>query len=125
MDRARFEELVAEAVARLPADFCNRLENVDVVVEEWPSRRHLDSARLKRGHTLLGLYQGVPLTRRGRGYGLVAPDKITIFQRPIEAQCRDESEIRDRIQRVVRHEIAHHFGTGEATLAQLERGEEP
>ncbi len=125
MDRARFEELVVEAVAGLPADFCNRLENVDVVVEEWPSQRHLDNTRLKRGHTLLGLYQGVPLTRRGRGYGLVAPDKITIFQRPIEAQCRNEAEIRDRIQRVVRHEIAHHFGTGEARLAQLERGEEP
>jgi len=125
MDRARFEELVAEAVVRLPAEFQSRLDNVDVVVEEWPSRRHLDNTRLKRGHTLLGLYQGVPLTRRGRGYGLVAPDKITIFQRPIEAQCRNEAEIRDRIQRVVRHEIAHHFGTGEARLAQLERGEEP
>ena len=125
MDGARFEELVAEAVAGLPADFHSRLDNVDVVVEEWPSRRHLDSARLKRGHMLLGLYQGVPLTKRGRGYGLVAPDKITIFQRPIEAQCRDEDEIRDRIERVVRHEVAHHFGTGEARLAQLERGEEP
>ena len=125
MERARFEKLVAEAVARLPGDFYSRLENVDVVVEEWPSRQHLDSTRLGRGHTLLGLYQGVPLTRRGRGYGLVAPDKITIFQRPIEALCRDEDEIRDRIQRVVRHEIAHHFGTGEARLAQLERREEP
>ena len=125
MEKARFEKLVAEAVARLPGDFYSRLENVDVVVEEWPSRQHLDSTRLGRGRTLLGLYQGVPLTRRGRGYGLVAPDKITIFQRPIEAMCRDEDEIRDRIQRVVRHEIAHHFGTGEARLAQLERREEP
>ncbi len=98
MDSIRFEELVAEAVARLPAGFCSRLENVDVVVEEWPSRIQLDSARLKQGHTLLGLYQGVPLTRRGRGYGLVAPDKITIFQKPIEALCRGEDEIRDRIQ---------------------------
>ena len=125
MDRARFEELVAEAVSRLPADFSDMLENIDVVVEEWPSRRQLDSVKLKRGHTLLGLYQGIPLIGRGRGYGMVAPDKITIFQGPIEAQCRDEDEIRDTIQRVVRHEIAHHFGTGEARLAQLEHREEP
>ncbi len=125
MDRARFEELVAEAVSRLPADFSDRMENIDVVVEEWPSRRQLESVKLKRGHTLLGLYQGIPLTRRGRGYGLVAPDKITIFQRPIEAERRNEDEIRDTIQRVVRHEIAHHFGTGEARLAQLEHREEP
>jgi len=125
MDKIRFEELVAEAVARLPAGFCSRLENVDVVVEEWPSRIQLDSARLKQGHTLLGLYQGVPLTRRGRGYGLVVPEKRTIFQRPIGALCRGEDEIRDRIQRVVRHEVAHHFGTGEARLTQLERRQEP
>ena len=125
MDRERFEGLVTEAIEALPAEFKSRLENVDVVVEEWPSQRHLDSTRLKQGHTLLGLYQGVPLTRRGRGYGLVVPDKITIFQRPIEALCRGEDEIRDRIQRVVRHEVAHHFGTGEARLAQLERGQEP
>ncbi|MDD4985611.1 MAG: metallopeptidase family protein [Dehalococcoidales bacterium] len=125
MDRARFEELVAEAVSRLPADFSDRLENIDVVVEEWPLRRQLNSVRLKRGHTLLGLYEGLPLIERGRGYGLVAPDKITIFQGPIEAECRDEDEIRDTIQRVVRHEIAHHFGTGEARLAQLEHREEP
>jgi len=119
-DRKSFEELVAEAVSLLPEEFRDRLENVDVVVQGSPSRLRLANAGLKSGHTLLGLYQGVPQIRRGRGYGLVAPDKITIFRKPIESMCRNEDEVRDRIGRVVRHEIAHHFGTGEARLAQLE-----
>ena len=66
----------------------------------------------------------MPLTKRGHRYGLVAPDKITIFQKPIEAKCRYEAEITVEIHRVVRHEIAHHFGIGEGRLRQLERGED-
>ena len=124
-DRERFEELVAEAVSLLPEEFQNRLENVDVVVEDRPSSMHLASAGISGARTLLGLYEGVPQIRRGRGYGLVAPDKITIFRKPIESMCRNEDEVRDRIGRVVRHEIAHHFGTGDARLSQLERREEP
>lgn len=124
MDRERFEWLVARAVKSLPKEFRTRLENVDVVVEAWPTQDQLTKAGLRRGQILLGLYQGVPLTRRGRRYGLVAPDKITIFQRPIEARCRFEAEIIAEIQRVVRHEIAHHFGIGDARLRQLEKGED-
>ena len=124
MDRERFEWLVARAVESLPEEFRTKLENVDVVVEDWPTQSQLAKAGLGRGQTLLGLYQGVPLTRRGRHYGLVAPDKITIFQKPIEAKCGFEAEIVAEIQRVVRHEIAHHFGIGDARLRQLERGED-
>jgi len=69
---------------------------------------------------LLGLYQGVPQTRRGRRYGLVLPDKISIFQKPIEAQCRIGDEIEVKIGEVVRHEIAHHFGLDEKTLRKIE-----
>ena len=65
----------------------------------------------------------MPLTKRGRHYGLVPPDKITIFQKPIEAKCGDDAEITAEIQRVVRHEIAHHFGISDAKLRQIERGE--
>jgi predicted Zn-dependent protease with MMP-like domain len=72
---------------------------------------------------LLGLYEGVPLTNRTSHYGLVPPDKITIFQKPIEAKCRDDAEVTDEIQQVVRHEIAHHFGIGDARLRELETGE--
>lgn len=72
---------------------------------------------------MLGLYQGVPQTRRGRGYGLVLPDKISIFQRAIEAQCRTGYEIEAKVGEVVRHEIAHHFGLDDETLRNIERGE--
>jgi len=124
MDREGFKWLVARAVDSLPEEFRTKLENIDVVVEDWPSQGQLAKARLGRGQTLLGLYEGVPLTKRGRHYGLVPPDKITIFQKPIEARCRYEAEIIAEIQRVVRHEIAHHFGIGEARLRQIERDED-
>ncbi len=124
MDRERFEWLVARAVESLPEEFRTKLENVDVVIEAWPTQDQMAKAGLRRGQILLGLYQGVPQTKRGRHYGLVAPDKITIFQRPIEARCRFEAEIIAEIQRVVRHEIAHHFGIGDARLRQLEKGED-
>ena len=124
MDREKFEWLVAKAVDGLPDEFHARLENVDVVVEERPTSGQVKEAGLKRDETLLGLYQGVPLTRRGAHYGMVVPDKITIFQKPIEAMCRHDSEIVAEVQRVVRHEIAHHFGIGDARLKQLEKGKD-
>lgn len=124
MDRESFQVLVSEAIESLPDEFRARLENVDVVVQDWPTREQLNHVGLRRSETILGLYQGVPLTKRGRRYGMVAPDKITIFQKPIEAKYRYESEVVAEIQRVVRHEIAHHFGIGEARLRQIERGED-
>jgi len=124
MDREGFEWLVARAIGSLPDEFLSKLENIDVVVEDWPTQWQLAKVGLRRGETLLGLYEGVPLTRRGGHYGLVPPDKITIFQKPIEAKCRHVAEITAEIQRVVRHEIAHHFGIGDARLEQLERGED-
>ena len=124
MDRGRFECLVAEAVNNLPEEFRTKLENIDVVVEDWPAFGQLAKVGLKRGQTLLGLYEGVPLTKRGRHYGMVPPDKITIFQGPIEAICSYSGKIMAEIQRVVRHEIAHHFGIGDARLKQLEMGKD-
>ena len=124
MDRERFEWLVAEAVASLPEEFKAKLENIDVVVEDWPTSGQLAKVGLGHGQTLLGLYQGVPLTRRGRHYGLVPPDKVTIFQKPIESKCRYDTDIVREIQEVVRHEIAHHFGIGDARLKQLERSQD-
>ena len=124
MDRKEFRWLVAKAVESLPEEFRSKLENVDVVVEDWPTRYQLAKVGARRGETLLGLYEGVPLTRRGRRYGLVPPDKITIFQKPIETNCRINADITDEIRRVIRHEIAHHFGIGDARLRQIERGED-
>lgn len=121
MDRKRFEQLVAEAIEALPEEFLSRLENVAVVVEDEPASGQLARSKRRRGETLLGLYEGVPLTERGSQYGMVLPDKITIFQKPIESRCRNETEIAAEIQRVLRHEIAHHFGIGDARLKQLGR----
>jgi predicted Zn-dependent protease with MMP-like domain len=121
MQRERFEALVARAIDNLPPEFQHKLENVDVVVEDWPSPVQLRRGKHIHPSQLLGLYQGVPQTRRGRGYGLVLPDKISIFQKPIEAQCRFDDEIEAKIDEVVRHEIAHHFGLDDTTLRKIER----
>jgi predicted Zn-dependent protease with MMP-like domain len=124
MDREIFQELVARAVNELPEEFLSRMHNLDVVVEDYPTISQRRKAGVDPAHTLLGLYEGVPQTRRGRGYGMVLPDKITIFQGPIEARCRSDDEIKAEVRRVVRHEIAHHFGISDARLQQLERGED-
>ena len=120
MEREKFEILVGRAIESLPEEFQRRLENVDVVVEEWPTAAQMKRAGTKSPGRLLGLYQGVPRTRRGRGYGLVLPDKISIFQRPIEAHCRFDHEIEARVGEVVRHEIAHHLGLDDETLRKIE-----
>ena len=121
MERERFEWLVAKAIADLPDEFRERMDNIDIVVQDEPTSGQLADAGLKRSETLLGLYEGVPLTRRSRFYGMVPPDKITIFQKPIEARYRSDTRIQHEIQRVVKHEIAHHFGISDARLNQLER----
>lgn len=125
MERNEFERLVAEAVKALPGEFLAHLENIDIVVESVPTKGQIRENRLPRGYTLLGLYEGVPLTERGTHYGLVPPDKITIFQKPIEERCRNISQIIAEINSVIRHEIAHHFGLSDARLEQLEKKRSP
>ncbi|UCE97157.1 MAG: metallopeptidase family protein [Dehalococcoidia bacterium] len=120
MQKTRFEALVVKAVKELPSEFQDRLENVDIVVENYPTSGNLDSRRVGEKGNLLGLYEGVPQAKRGRHYGLVVPDKITIFQKPIEAIAYTDAAIEREIKKVVRHEIAHHFGSSEETLRKLE-----
>jgi predicted Zn-dependent protease with MMP-like domain len=115
----RFERLVAEAIDSLPAPFATRLHNVEVVVEVWPSRRQLHDAETAPGDTLLGLYEGVPLTERGGGYGMVLPDKITIFQGPIEQMSATEAEVQAQVKHTVVHEIAHFFGISDEQLRRM------
>ena len=121
MNREKFEHLVAGAFETLPEEFLSRLENITVVVEKSPTSAQLAQTGVRRGHTLLGLYEGVPLTERGGNYNLVTPDKLTIFQKPIEAECENDAEIIAEIQSVVQHEIAHYFGIGDTRLSQIER----
>jgi len=121
MEKQRFGILVTRAIEELPPEFQSRLENVDVLVEDWPSPMQLRQLGLRHNTELLGLYEGIPQTRRGSGYNLVLPDKITIFQKPIEAKCHSDRQIETEIGKVVRHEIAHHFGIGDETLYRIER----
>ena len=122
MERNEFERLVTRAVDNLPDEFQSRLENIDLVVQDWPNQYQSTELGLKRDKTLLGLYEGVPQTERTH-YGLVPPDKITIFRKPIEAYCRQHDiEIAAEITSVVKHEIAHHFGISDTRLDQIENG---
>lgn len=114
-----FERLVGEAIADLPEVFLEKLENVAIMVEDWPNAQALRSVGARSPTQLLGLYQGVPHTQRTQGYNLVMPDKISIYRRPIEMRCRSQEEIRTLVQRVVRHEIAHHFGIDDDRLLEI------
>ena len=107
-----FEQLVESAVESLPADLRKSLSNVEIVVEDEPPP----------GRPLLGLYQGVPLTRRGSFYGGVLPDKITIYRGPIERIAgHDPIRLRREVRHVVLHELAHHFGISDERLVELDR----
>jgi len=121
MRREEFERLAAEALDDLPVEFAEKMSNIEVAIDDWPTRAQMRRAGVGPEGLLLGLYEGVPLTRRDRGYHLVLPDKITIFQRPIEAVCCTNEEIRSLVRKTVMHEIAHHFGIGEERLRELEK----
>jgi len=116
-----FEELIAEAISSLPKKFKEKMENIVVVIEDLPSRELLTEMKIKSPYGLLGLYRGVPYTRRGIWYRNVMPDKIIIFKKPIEVRSRNKEEIRESVRRVVVHEIGHYFGLGEADLRKIER----
>ncbi len=124
LSRSEFEELVARALRSLPRRFRERLQNVAVVVEDWPDARTLDEMEIEPPETLYGLYRGVSLDRRGSGYGGVLPDTITIFQGPIEEDCDDRNEMEALVRDVVIHEIGHYFGLDDTRLEELESPEE-
>jgi predicted Zn-dependent protease with MMP-like domain len=108
----RFEEYVQDAIDSLPPDLRGEMSNVELVVEHEPPP----------GQPLLGLYQGIPLTRRGAYYSGALPDKITIYRGPLERLYgRDQEALRKQVRRVVLHEIAHHFGISDERLVELDR----
>jgi predicted Zn-dependent protease with MMP-like domain len=118
--RKEFEELVVLALRKLPRFFKKKMKNVDVVVEDRASRDLLSEMGLRSPFELLGLYQGVPLDQRGFYYGNVLPDKITLFQIPIESICQTREEIEERVKEVVIHEVGHYFGLDDNRLRELE-----
>jgi predicted Zn-dependent protease with MMP-like domain len=104
----RFEELVSEALDSLPPEFASHIDNVAVMVEDGTTES-----------PLLGLYQGIPLTKRTAGYSGVTPDRITIFRLPILARSRTEDDVREQVRRTVLHEVGHYFGIGDGRLREL------
>ncbi len=124
MEREEFEDLLVRALSELPLEFQDRLENVDVMVEERPSREQLLESGLEHSDELLGLYEGMPHTERTHWYHMALPDRITLFQEPIEAKCRSEAEVAEELRRVLCHEIAHHFGIDDDMLDMIENEKE-
>ncbi len=120
IDRETFEKLVVRALEGLPAWVQATLDNVEVTIAEAPTLAQQRRLGLRPNRTLLGLYEGVPQTKRTRAYGLVLPDKITLFRRPILAVCRNPKEVEARVRSVVIHELAHHFGIDDERLRELQ-----
>ena len=115
MNDEEFEKLVGEALDSLPEEFAKKLKNVGVTFENWPNPAQIAKLRLNRRSLLFGLYEGIPLTKRSNFTG-VMPDKITIFKYPILMVSRSPEDVRERVRRVVIHEIGHHFGLSDQQL---------
>ncbi len=118
MTSDEFERLVRQALTQIPDEIRTHLDNVDIVVEDAPSREQLVGSGIEKDHLLLGLYEGLPLTER-HDYGMVLPDKITIFQQSIEEICETDDQILEEVRDTVIHEVAHHFGITDERLHEL------
>ena len=120
MTRERFAALVEDVLREIPRRFRDAMANVAVIVEDEPSPALLDEMDMEPGDTLFGLYQGIPLTQRDSHYGNTLPDRISIYQRPIEDACEDEEDVRACVAETVIHEFGHYFGLNEEEIAEIE-----
>jgi predicted Zn-dependent protease with MMP-like domain len=118
--RDRFTGLVEDALKMIPKRFRKAMRNVAVVVEDEPPQDLLDEMEIGPDDTLLGLYHGTPLTQRGWGHGNNLPDRISIYQGPIEDACESDDEIRDCVAETVIHEFGHYFGMSEEEIERIE-----
>jgi predicted Zn-dependent protease with MMP-like domain len=120
VERAAFDRLVAEAVASIPKQFRDAMHNIAIVVEDAPSRELLADMEIEPPDTLLGLYQGTPLTERAWDYGNALPDRILLFQQPHERAAHDEDDLVTAIGETLIHEIGHYFGLSEEEIEEIE-----
>jgi predicted Zn-dependent protease with MMP-like domain len=119
MTGEEFEKLVQEGIRAIPKIFLEKLSNVDIIIEDEPTPEQLQKLKVRKDSLLFGLYEGIPQTKRW-SYGQVLPDKITIFQKPIEEFAGSPDEIKEIVKNTVWHEIAHHFGIDEKRVRQIE-----
>ena len=120
MTRERFTKLVEEALQDIPTRFRDAMQNVAIVVEDEPSEELLDELEMEPDDDLFGLYQGTPLTERDSMYGNALPDRISIYQFPIEDACEDDEDIRVCVAETVIHEFGHYFGLSEEEIQEIE-----
>lgn len=120
-----FDHLISRAMDELPQEYITGLDNVAIVYADSPDEYQAKKAGLREGSILLGLYEGIPLTKRGAGYTFVLPDKITLFKHSIMAVVRDEKELFAQIKRTLWHEIAHYYGLDHDRIHHLEHRPRP
>ncbi len=119
LPRQQFEALVLAELEALPEAFQEALENIAIVVEDWPDRATMREFGVRRRDDLFGAYLGTPLPERTADYGNTLPDKICIYQKPLENFCQNEDELREQVHITLLHEIGHYFGLDEDRLAEL------
>jgi predicted Zn-dependent protease with MMP-like domain len=120
MTREAFTRLVEEALKEIPRRFRDEMKNVAVVVEDEPPLHVLEEMEIEPGESLFGLYQGVPLPERSWAHGNTLPDRISIYQRPIEEACEDHEEVIVCVAETVIHEFGHYFGLSEEEIEEIE-----
>lgn len=119
MDREQFEEYVEKAFEKIPDNFKRRLENIAIMVEDFPTQEDLRQLRIGSGKLLLGYYRGTPLPQRSVWQGTRLPDTIVLFQNNIERLCRNEKELEEKVFEVLTHEIGHYFGLSDKEIYEL------
>lgn len=118
----QFDALITRAMDELPQDYIKGLDNVAIVMADWPTEEQIVKMKLRENNSiLLGLYEGIPLTQRGAGYTFVLPDKITLFKHSILRVVHSEAELFEQIKRTLWHEIAHYYGLNHARMDELRR----
>jgi len=120
MTREQFQRLVVEAIALIPKRFRREMKNLALVVEDEPAPDLLAEMEIEPPDSLFGLYQGTPLPERTWAFGNNLPDRITLFQRPIEEDCEDEDDVRAVIGETLIHEVGHYFGMSEEEIEEIE-----
>ncbi len=116
----QFDHIISEALDRLPQKYIKGLNNVAIIYEDEPTKEQRVKLKLRCNETLLGLYEGIPLTRRNSGYNLVLPDKITLFKNPLIAKSESFDDFKEQVRHTLWHEIAHFYGLDHDRIHKLE-----